>query len=126
MVLQRRFFMVFLVFALLLRSAAGLTMQIEMVYGIAQARATQQAVPPCHLAMQNMDAPLTDGVSPTPSNNAATNTTESSGCSLCCVLAVMPSAPLFVLNPVQYPAPTAALFNSLPAAAQRPTKPPLV
>lgn len=108
--------MAFLALALLLRSAAGLAMQIDMAYRMMHAAAPMaatQAVPPCHEAMQGADA-------------SASNAADAGHCSLCCMAVALPSTTLFTFLPIEYPAPTAALFLSLPAPAQRPAKPPLV
>jgi hypothetical protein len=119
----RPFLIAFLALALLLRSAAGLAMQIDMAYGMLQANtAATKAAPPCHEAMQSMNpSPAMDM-----SDMNGSNTADSSACSLCCVAAAISSHLVFTFLANTYPAPTAALFNSLPAPAQRPAKPPLV
>ena len=116
MMFNRRFFMALLALALLLRSAAGLAMQIDMAYGMMHAAApmaTTQVVPPCHEAMQGAEA-------------SASNAADASHCSLCCMAVALQSTTVFTFLPIEYPAPITALFLSLPAPAQRPTKPPLV
>jgi hypothetical protein len=123
MLLKRRFLMVFLALILLLRSTAGLTMQIEMTYATnAHASASTAAVRmtmPCHT-----DANAKT-LAQTPSPDYTT-TLGHSACELCCVPALLPSRVNFTSIRGVYPVPFAALFNNLPAPAQRPIKPPLV
>ena len=123
MLLNRRFFIAFLALVLLIRSAAGFAMQIDMAYGMIQTNtAATQLVPSCHEGMPAMGASTSMNMDD--SNGASA--TDSSACSLCCIAVAFTSTVVFHFLPIQSPAPTAVLFNSLPAAEQRPTKPPLV
>jgi hypothetical protein len=150
---SRLIFAVLLALALLLRSTAGLAMQVEMVLqmGSAQAFATQHAKPhtppPCHTKVKVSDindTPLTsyktyktykfvttdtiDTADTTQTSEAAdaSEPASAAACAVCCTALALPSRPTLHLARQPHPAPTAALFNSLPAPAQRPAKPPLV
>lgn len=134
MLKSRSFFAIFLAIALLLRSTAGLAMQIEMAYGIAvqgvgtQSQAATSIMPPCHESLQKV---VIETKTFFQSNIAEVETAnyeqsnESTACSLCCVAAALPSEFKVLLCTNAYPTPTAVLFNNLPALALRPTKPPL-
>jgi hypothetical protein len=147
---SRLIFAVLLALALLLRSTAGLAMQVEMVVqmGSAQAFATQHAKPhtppPCHTQAKVSDindTPLTSyktyktyktykfdttDTAQTSEVADASEPASAAACAVCCTALALPSRPTLHLARQPHPAPTAALFNSLPAPAQRPAKPPLV
>jgi hypothetical protein len=114
---MRKLFTAFLSLCLLMQVSAGMAMQVDMVFA-AQASAADsmpsaQTMPPCH----------TDGAA-----NAALDSSSASHshCSQCCVPALIPSVLRFPSIAAVHSAPIAVLFNSLPAPAQRPAKPPLV
>lgn len=117
MLFNRRFFIAFLALALLIRSAAGFAMQIEMTYTLTQASVAMKApaheAHPCHT-----DNPV--------SNADSAQSPHHSDCGQCCVPALLPSIAVFKAFYSPHPAPFAALFNNVPAPAQRPVKPPLV
>ncbi len=137
MLFKNKFFLIGLVLAMLLRSTAGLAMQIDMAYLAMNNPVKMQVakvLPACHTAMQtaslavNLEVNMGENVgsrgigADAPSNLNP----EPSACALCCIAATMPSETVFAIFPTQHLAPTAVLFNNLPAPAQRPAKPPLV
>jgi hypothetical protein len=100
-----------LALAFLLRSAAALSMQVDMAFAVNKAAAMQNAAPPCHTDSSTADT---------------SDRTSSTACELCCTPIVLPGNIALQLATPHYIAPVAVLFNSLPADAQRPAKPPLV
>jgi hypothetical protein len=115
--LMRKLLTAFLALCLLMQVSAGMAMQVDIVFA-AQASATDsmhsaQTVPPCH----------SDGAANTALDSSSAN---HSHCSQCCVSALIPTVLHFPSIAAVHSAPIAVLFNSLPAPAQRPAKPPLV
>jgi hypothetical protein len=114
---MHKLFAAFLALCLLMQVNAGMAMQVNMVFAAKVSNTLQahstQAMPPCH----------TDGAQIVSQDSS---TVQHHHCSQCCVPALIPAVVTFKSVSTVHPAPVAALFNSLPAPAQRPVKPPLV
>ncbi len=114
---MRKIFAAFLTVCLLTQVSAGMTMQMDMVIAAQGIHAADtqmlQVMPPCHT--DNDQATVQDS-----------SKVQHNHCSQCCVPALIPTVLTFTSESTAHPAPTATLFNSLPAPVQPPVKPPLV
>jgi hypothetical protein len=114
---MRKLFAAFLALCLLMQVSAGMAMQVDIVFAAKFSNTLQahsaHTMPPCH----------TDG---TQIVSQDSSTVQHNHCSQCCVPALIPAVVTVTPVSTSHPVPVAALFNSLPAPAQRPAKPPLV
>lgn len=139
---KRPLFIVLIVIALLVRSAAGFAMQFNIADGTKQAsgqpssQAPHQSVNQASQASQALMALPSQHPCHSTSDRSMVSVDDASGagalqdchgqCGQCCMTAALPSQFTFDLPLAQHAAPSALLFNNLPAIAQRPSKPPLV